>query len=98
MVPKKPAPHSMRGEYRFPACAKPPGTVRRSARFSGGRSQVGKDHAPARTVDDSGIAGRGAGVLASVATAAARTEDGFEKNQYDGDDARPLLRWRGHLH
>ncbi len=23
MIPKKPAPHLMRGGYRFPACAKP---------------------------------------------------------------------------
>jgi hypothetical protein len=46
MIPKKLAPHLMRGGYRFPACAKP------KARFvvwhdaSAGEGRSEKDHAP----------------------------------------------------
>src|ERR1700726_5081645 len=43
--PENPAPHSMRGGYRFPP-ARSPGVFVRLARCFGGRREGGRDHDP----------------------------------------------------
>jgi hypothetical protein len=42
MIPKKPAPHLMRGGYRFPACAKPVARIVLLRDASAGEGRSGK--------------------------------------------------------